>query len=112
MFDEKSVVSITTGDWETGLQTGTVEAYIDNVDMLFAHFTVQSEQLPSHFMMAGTTPTRGLLFQPLPFADERVMAKNDNEVVYLSKALENADWKDAAEIYAHLANVISEDKIE
>lgn len=112
LFDDKSVLSITTGDWETGLHTGTVEAHIDNVDMLFAHFTVQSEQLPSHFIMAGDNTTRGLLMQPLPFADKKIMAKNDDELVYLSKKLEKANWQEVISIYSHLANVVSENKIE
>ena len=112
LFDNKSVLSITTGDWETGLHTGTVEAYIDNVDMLFAHFTVQSEQLPSHFIMAGDNSTRGLLMQPLPFADEKIMTKNDAELVYLSKKLEQANWQEVISIYSHLANVVLENKME
>ena len=112
LFDDKSVLSITTGDWETGLHTGTVEAHIDNVDMLFAHFTIQSEQLPSHFIMAGDNTARGLLMQPLPFADEKIMAKNDAELVYLSKKLEQANWQEVISIYSHLASVISGNKIE
>lgn len=112
LFDNKSVLSITTGDWETGLHTGTVEAHIDNVNMLFAHFTVQSEQLPSHFIMGGDNSTRGLLFQPLPFADEKIMAKNDAELLYLSKTLEQANWQEVISIYRHLAIVVSENKLE
>lgn len=112
LFDNKSILSITTGDWETGLHTGTVQAHIDNVDMLFAHFTVQSEQLPGHFIMAGNNSTRGLLVQPLPFADEKLMSKNDDELVYLSKELGQASWQEAVSIYSHLVNVISENKIE
>lgn len=111
LFDDKSVLSITTGDWETGLHTGTVEAHIDNVDILFAHFTVQSEQLPSHFIMAGTKTTRGLLFQPLPFADEKLMAQADRELVYLSTALEQTVWQSVLDIYNPLATVISESEI-
>ncbi|MDD2958524.1 MAG: Hsp33 family molecular chaperone HslO [Lachnospiraceae bacterium] len=111
LFDDKSMLSITTGDWETGLHTGTVEAHIDNVDMLFAHFTVQSEQLPSHFIMAGTKTTRGLLVQPLPFADEKLMEQADRELVYLSTALEQTDWKSVLDIYRPLATVISESEI-
>lgn len=90
LFDEKSLLSITTGDWETGLHTGTVEAHIDNVDILFAYFTVQSEQL----------------------ADKKEIAKNDAELVYLSKQLEETEWQKVSEIYSHLAKVISESKIE
>lgn len=112
LFNNKSVLSITTGDWETGLHTGTVEAHIDNVSMLLSHFTVQSEQLPSHFIMAGRNSTRGLLMQPLPFADEKIMAKSDAELVYLSKKLEQANWHEATKIYSHLANVVSENKME
>ncbi|MEC0240642.1 Hsp33 family molecular chaperone HslO [Paenibacillus dokdonensis] len=112
LFDDKSVVSITTGNWETGLHTGTVEAYMDSVVMLFSHFTVQSEQLPSHFIMAGDNSSRGLLMQPLPFADEKLISKSDDELVYLSKELEQMNWSNVANMYSHLANVISENKIE
>lgn len=112
LFDDKSILSITTGDWDTGLHTGTVEAHIDNVDILFAHFTVQSEQLPSHFIMAGDNATRGILMQPLPFADEKAIAKNDAELLYLSKQLEQTEWQKVSDIYNHLANVISESRIE
>lgn len=112
LFNEKSVLSVTTGDWQTGLHTGTVEAHIDNVDMLFAHFTVQSEQLPSHFILAGNNTTRGLLMQPLPFANESLITKYDDELMYLSRRLENASWPEVPSIYSHLANVISENKIE
>lgn len=56
--------------------------------------------------------TRGLLMQPLPFADEKIMAKNDAELVYLSKRLEQANWQEVISIYSHLANVVSENKME
>ncbi len=112
LFDGKSLLSITTGDWNTGLHTGTVEAHIDNVNILFDYFTVQSEQLPSHFIMAGDNSARGMLMQPLPFADEKVIAKNDAELVYLSKQLEQTEWQKVINIYSHLANVISESSIE
>ena len=112
LFDNKSVISITTGNWETGLHTGTVEAYMDSVVMLFSHFTVQSEQLPSHFIMAGDNCSRGILMQPLPFADEKLISKSDDELVYLSKELERANWDNVANMYSHLANLISENKIE
>jgi redox-regulated HSP33 family molecular chaperone len=112
LFDNKSVVSITTGNWETGLHTGTVEAYMDSVVMLFSHFTVQSEQLPSQFIMAGDNSTRGMLMQPLPFADEKLISKSAYELVYLSKELEQFNWDNVENIYSNLANVISENKIE
>lgn len=112
LFDNKSVLSITTGDWKTGLHTGTVEAHMDSIDMLLSHFTVQSEQLPSHFIMAGNNSSRGILMQPLPFADEKIISKSDDELVYLSKELEHVNWNNAANIYGHLANIISENKIE
>lgn len=112
LFDDKSVLSITSGDWETGLYTGTVEANIDDVNMLFSHFTVQSEQLPSHFIMAGDNPSRGIMMQPLPFADEKLISKSDDELIYLSRELEESNWQDAAKIYSHMANVISEIKLE
>lgn len=112
LFDGKSLLSITTGDWNTGLHTGTVEAHIDNVNILFDYFTVQSEQLPSHFIMAGDNSARGMLMQPLPFADEKAIAKNDAELVYLSKQLEHTEWQKVRSIYSHLANVISESRIE
>lgn len=111
LFDNKSVVSITTGNWETGLHTGTVEAYMDNAAMLFAHFTVQSEQLPSHFIMAGDHASRGLLMQPLPFAAEPFISKAAYELNYHSKELEHMDWKCVPARFRHLAKVISENRI-
>ena len=50
--------------------------------------------------------------QPLPFADEKLISKSDDELVYLSKELELADWENVSNMYSHLANVISENKIE
>lgn len=112
LFDNKSVLSITTGDWKTGLHTGTVEAHMDSIDMLLSHFTVQSEQLPSHFIMAGNNSSRGILMQPLPFADEKIISKSDDELVYLSKEFEQVSWNNAENIYGHLANIIAKKKIE
>lgn len=112
LFDNKSVLSITTGDWKTGLHTGTVEAHMDSIDMLLSHFTVQSEQLPSHFIMADDNHSRGVLMQPLPFADKKSISKSDDELVYLSKELEQVNWDNAANIYSHIANIIAENKIE
>lgn len=85
---------------------------MDSVVMLFSHFTVQSEQLPSQFIMAGENSSRGLLMQPLPFADEKLISKSAYELVYLSKELEQMNWDNVANMYSHLANVISEKKIE
>jgi len=112
LFDNKSVLSITTGDWKTGLHTGTVEAHMDSIEMLLSHFTVQSEQLPSHFIVAGNNYSRGILMQPLPFADEKLISKSDDELLYLSKELEQTNWNNAANIYSHLADIISKNKIE
>lgn len=112
LFNDKSLLSITTGDWDTGLHTGTVEAHIDNIDILFAYFTVQSEQLPSHFIMAGDNATRGVLMQPLPFADKKAIAEGYAELLYLSKQLEQNEWQKVISIYSPLANVISESRIE
>lgn len=112
LFNENSLLSITTGDWNTGLHTGTVEAHIDNIDMLFTYFMLQSEQLASHFIMAGDNTTRGLLMQPLPFADEKQIASSDAKLVYLSKQLEQTEWLNVKDIYSHLTKVISESIIE
>ncbi len=112
LFNNKSLLSITTGDWDTGLHTGTVEAHIDNIDILFAYFTVQSEQLPSHFIIAADNATRGVLMQPLPFADKKAIAKGNAELLYLSKQLEQTEWQKVIRIYNPLGNVISESRIE
>ena len=112
LFDCKSIMTVTTGDWQTGLHTGTVEAYIDNIDMLFSHFAVQSDQLPSQFIIAKEDMSRGLLFQPLPFADNNSMQKASQELAYLSEKLEQADWADVPTVYAHLGEVVSQSKIE
>lgn len=112
LFDSKSVLSITTGDWTTGLHTGTVEANMDSIEMLLAHFTIQSEQLPSQFIMAGNNASRGVLMQPLPFADEKIITKSASELVYLAKELEHTSWHNVAYVYSHLANIIGENKIE
>lgn len=112
LLHHKAVLSVTTGDWETGLHTGTVEAHYDSVGMMLSHFTVQSEQLPAHFIMAGNSTTRGILIQPLPFAAVKTLAKEDAEFVYLSTALEQSRWEEVASIYSDLANVVSENKIE
>ncbi len=109
LFDEKSLLSITIGDWNTGLHTGMIEANIDSVEMLFASFSVQSEQLPSHFIPAGST--RGLMLQPLPFADQNTMKKNDEEFVYLASALEQTNWENAFDLYTSYAKLIKETKI-
>lgn len=112
LFDCKSIMTVTTGDWQTGLHTGTVEAYIDNIDMLFSHFAGQSDQLPSQFIIAKEDMSRGLLFQPLPFADHNSMQKASQELAYLSVKLEQADWADVPTVYAHLGEVVSQSKIE
>lgn len=112
LFNNKSLLSITTGDWDTGLHTGTVEAHIDNIDILFAYFTVQSEQLPIHFIIAADNATRGVLMQPLPFADKKAIAKGNAELLYLSKQLEQTEWQKVIRIYNPLGNVISESRIE
>lgn len=112
LFNCKSIMTVTTGDWQTGLHTGTVEAYIDNIDMLFSHFAVQSDQLPSQFIIAKEDRSRGILFQPLPFADHNSMQKASQELAYLSVKLEQADWADVPALYAHLGKVVSQSKIE
>lgn len=112
LFHPPSVLSITTGDWTTGLHTGTVEARIDDIGMLLSHFTVQSEQLPGHFIMGGQLATRGLLMQPLPFADDKAMTDSAAELVYLSRALETTKWDEVPDLYRHLANVVSESKMD
>lgn len=113
LFNIKSVLSITSGDRNTGLHTGTVEASIDHVSMLLSHFSVQSEQLPSHFIIAGNQfSTRGLLMQPLPFANEKEMEKIDAELVYLRQRFENEQWNELPKLFSHLAHVVSENTIE
>lgn len=112
LFHPPSVLSITTGDWDTGLHTGTVEARIDDIGMLLSHFTVQSEQLPGHFIMGGQLATRGLLMQPLPFAEDKAMTDSDAELAYLSRAMETTKWDEVPGLYRHLASVVSESKMD
>lgn len=111
LFREKSIMSITSGDWETGLYTGTVEVITNKVEVIFSHFTAQSEQLPSSFKFAEDNYYRGLLVQALPFADENKMGDIIHELHYYNKELENKDWKDVPELYKHLATVISESNL-
>lgn len=112
LLHPRSVLSITSGDWETGLHTGTVEAHIDNISLLLSHFTAQSEQLPTHFILADHCSTRGLAMQPLPFADSQAMAKYNAELVYLTKRLAEADWCEVPGIYTPMASVVSENQLE
>ena len=112
LFDCKSIMTVTTGDWQTGLHSGTVEAYIDNIDMLFSYFAVQSDQLPSQFIIAKEDMSRGLLFQPLPFAGHGAMQKASQELAYLSEKLEQTDWADVPTVYAHFGKVVSQSRIE
>jgi len=112
LFDRNSRLSITTGDWETGLNTGTVEAHMDDPSTLFSYFAAQSEQLPSHFIIAGNNVSRGVMIQPLPFADELQTLIRDNELVYLSHQLEEASWNNVKHTFSHIANVIVETEIE
>jgi hypothetical protein len=108
LFSEKTSLSITKGDWNTGLHTGSVDAYIDSADMLFSHFTFQSDQLPSNFI---SLQNRGVLVQPLPFCDEHNFAVANREVAYLLRALENSDWLNVDFIYRDIAVKISESQI-
>ncbi|ETT63326.1 Hsp33 protein [Paenibacillus sp. FSL R7-277] len=112
LFDFRSVVSITTGNWETGIHTSTVEAHMDSVVMLFSHFTVQSEQLPSHIILGEDNASRGILMQPLPFADNKLMGKAAYEVVHQVKELGQLPWVQIPGKLSYLAKVISENTIE
>lgn len=112
LFDDKSVVSVTTGSWETGIHTSTVEAHMDSIVMLFSHFAVQSEQLPSHIILGEDNASRGILMQPLPFADYKLMGKAAYEVVYHAKELGRLPWGQVPGKLSCLAKVISENTIE
>lgn len=112
LLGDASILMITTGDINTGLHTGTVEAQIDNVNMLFSYYTVQSEQLPSHFIKPGNSNSRGMLIQPLPLFDERKLEKDDREFLFLGERLEHSKWTEVDQIYNHLANVVSRNKVE
>ncbi|MEK3793978.1 Hsp33 family molecular chaperone HslO [Paenibacillus sp. FSL R7-0204] len=112
LFDGKSVVSVTTGNWETGIHTSTVEAHMDSVVMLFSHFTVQSEQLPSHIILAEDNASRGILMQPLPFADNQLMGKAAYELLYQAKEWGQLPWGQIPGRLSCLAKVISENTIE
>ena len=94
------------------MHTGTVEAYTDNIDILFSHFAVQSDRLSSQFIIAKEDMSRGLLFQPLSFADHDAMQKARQELAYLSERLEQSDLADVPTVYAHLGKVVSQSRIE
>ncbi len=73
LIDQQATLSITTGDWSTGLHTGTVSFEQGTPSQLFTHFSRQSEQLPSDFIVASDAST-GCLLQALPYADPQKIA--------------------------------------
>lgn len=102
---EKSVLSITIGDWNVELHTGTVEVGMDDMSMVLAHFTVQSDQLPCTFIFAEDCFTRGMSMQPLPFAEKESIGKVDQELRYLSSALSHFTWSKVPHLYRGLGHV-------
>lgn len=108
LLGENSVLSITTGDWNIGLHTGTVEMNYDDIRMVFAHFTVQSEQLPSSFIFAERECTRGILMQPFPSAEKEDVGKTDTELRYLSSSLSNSEWSKVPNLYNDIGQLIWE----
>lgn len=108
LLGENSVLSITTGDWNIGLHTGTVEMNYDDIRMVFAHFTVQSEQLPSSFIFSEKKCTRGVLMQPVPFAEKEAITKIDKELRYLSTAFSHSAWSKVPRLYSDIGTLVWE----
>ena len=112
LFDCQSILAVTTGDWQTGIYTGTVKAQMDDMDMIFSHYMMQSEQIYGRFMTGKKNIHRGCVYQILPFADETNIQKEDQKLSYLLEELECADWLDVPKIYDPVGTVVFETKIE
>ena len=107
LFDKKSSLSVTVGDWKTGIHTSTIEANRESIEAILEHFTIQSEQLASYFITTRTNPFRGLLLQPLPFADETDVQEAISRLRYFSERLGHCTWREVEEILSDQATVIA-----
>lgn len=107
LFDKTSSLSVTVGDWKTGIHTSTIEADRESIEAILEHFTIQSEQLVSYFITTRTNPFRGILLQPLPFADETDIQKEIGKLRYLSEHVGRCAWREVEEMFSDQAIVIA-----
>lgn len=106
LITHQSVLSITTGDWNIGLHTGTVEITLEDMSRVLAHFTVQSDQLPSHFIFPENLYTKGILLQPLPFANKNKIENMNQNIQYLSSKFKHSPWSKVPNLFENIGDVI------
>lgn len=111
LITEGSILSITTGDWNIGLHTGTVEISDANMNMVLAHFSNQSDQLPSHYIFPKNTFTRGVLLQPLPFANPTDIEKKQQTIREFSPIFEESSWRETPKLFKNIAYVLWENTL-
>lgn len=71
LVQENSTLSVTKGDWNTGLHTGTVLVTSHNPKKIVSHYATQSEQLQVFFMTHHQMKNWHLIIQPLPFISKK-----------------------------------------
>lgn len=84
-----SSLSITRGSWLGGMFTGTVELNTPAVDHFFSYFFSKSDQTKTVFRtFTDGEELRGIMIQPLPFADDsnvkNVILTVQNNIDYLT----------------------------
>lgn len=71
LIQANSTLSVTKGDWNTGLHTGTVLVTSLNPKKIMSHYATQSEQLQVFFMTHHQMEDWHLIIQPLPFISKK-----------------------------------------
>lgn len=107
-LNRPAILSITTGDWQTGLHTGTVAFLNKRPGEALTGFSLQSEQLLSEFLISQEQPTSGILLQGMPFVEKSALADIRQQVLQ-KQELPLANWLVAGE---ELGRVLWQKKVE
>ena len=106
LITQKAIMSVTKGDWHTGLHTSSVLIPNKHPVTILTHYTNQSEQLNVVFVFNQQYPEISILIQPLPFATKNQLASLTTDLSNFLNNEKTDNWHDLISQMTHLGMII------
>ena len=112
ILKKSSFMSITKGDWNTGLHTGTVSVTSTNPNKIISHYANQSEQLKILYVSDLFIKGWSIIIQPLPFVENKTLEVLWQNLTYLAKKNRTDNWKEFLIKLSDYGNIIESSNIK
>lgn len=111
LIKPKSILSVTKGDWHTGLHTGSVLVSSRDPHSILAYYASQSEQLNVSFVSCQQMPDVSIIIQPLPFTTDKQLINLTNQLYAVLQNQSVRNWDELILNFESLGKIIDKNEL-